>query len=69
VREAESMASTKVLTVKRGCQAKILEYGKTSNNRVKVLVNGEIGWVTILHATLPNLLQHEPLFAKRRPTF
>jgi len=60
LREAESMSSAKVLTLKGGCQMKVLELGKTSNNRVKVSVNGTIGWVTILHKFL-----NEPLFAKR----
>jgi len=63
LREAESMSSPKIMVVKGGSQMKILDLGKNSNNRVKVLVDGTIGWVTILHTNL-----HEPLFAKRAHT-
>lgn len=63
LREAESMSSAKVLTLKGGCQMTVLDLGKTSNNRVKVSANGTIGWVTILHTHL-----NEPLFAKRAHT-
>eukprot|EP00746_Dinoflagellata_sp_MGD_P161295 gnl/MRDRNA2_/MRDRNA2_88383_c0_seq1.p1 gnl/MRDRNA2_/MRDRNA2_88383_c0~~gnl/MRDRNA2_/MRDRNA2_88383_c0_seq1.p1 ORF type:complete len:262 (+),score=39.52 gnl/MRDRNA2_/MRDRNA2_88383_c0_seq1:78-863(+) len=63
LRETESMSSAKVLTLKGGCQMKVLELGKTSNNRVKVSANGTVGWVTILQTHL-----NEPLFAKRPRT-
>lgn len=62
VRETESMSSPKILVVKAGRPMKILDFGKTSNSRVKVSVDGTIGWVTLFHMNL-----HEPLFAKRRP--
>jgi len=64
VRETESMSSPKIVVVKAGCQMQILDFGKTFKDRVKVLVDGTIGWVTILHTNL-----HEPLFAKRPHTF
>merc|ERR1711904_271803 len=44
VRETESMSSPKILV-----------FGKTSTSRVKVLVDGTIGWVTLFHMNL-----HEP---------
>lgn len=60
LREAESMSSPKIMVVKGGCQMKILELGKSSNNRVKVLVDGTIGWVTILQTNLPEPLLKRP---------
>lgn len=64
VRETESMSSPKILTVTGGCQMQILEYGKSSQNRMKVSVNGTTGWVTILDSKL-----HEPLYDMRRHTY
>jgi len=64
VRQDESISSLKILSVKGGCQMKILDYGKTSPSRVKVLVDGTIGWVTILDK---NLL--EPLCGRRPHTY
>merc|ERR1712224_664485 len=63
LREAESMSSAKVMTLKGGCQMHVLDLGKTSNNRVKVSANGTIGGVTILHTDL-----NKPFFAKRPHT-
>lgn len=60
VREEESMSSLKILTLKGGCQLRILDYGQANPNRIKVSVEGKIGWVSILDKNL-----HEPLFGKR----
>jgi hypothetical protein len=64
LREDESMSSPQILTVKGGCKMRILDYGKSSQNRVKVSVNGTVGWVTILDKNL-----HEPLFGRRPSTY
>jgi len=52
LREAESMSSSKIVTLKDGCQMQILEYGKKNQNRAKVSVKGThgelTGWVTIV---------------------
>jgi len=48
VREDESMSSPQILSIAGGCTVRILDFGKTSENRVKVSVNGVTGWITIL---------------------
>jgi hypothetical protein len=64
LREAESMSSAKVATVKGGSEMTVLDFGKLSNNRVKVSVNGTRGWITML-----NTQSHEAFFAQRPHTF
>lgn len=60
VREEESMCSLRTMTLTGGCQLRILDYGKANPNRIKVSVEGKVGWVSILDKNL-----HEPLFGKR----
>lgn len=60
VREEESMSSVKIMTLRGGSQLRILDYGKSNPNRLKVSVEGTVGWVSILDKNL-----HEPLFGKR----
>lgn len=48
VREDESMRSRQLLSIAGGCKVQILDFGRVSENRVKVSVNGTTGWVTIL---------------------
>lgn len=63
VRSDESVASLKILKLKAGAQLRILDYGKTDPNRVKVSIldgSGMTGWVSVLEKNL-----HEPLFGKR----
>jgi len=68
LREAESMSSSKIVTLKDGCQMQILEYGKKNQNRAKVSVQGTsgelIGWVTILGQRM-----HEQLNLVRPHTY
>lgn len=64
VREEESMHSAKIMTLRGGCQFKILDYGTMNPNRLKVLVEGKIGWVSVLDKNL-----HEPLFGKRPESY
>lgn len=62
LREEESMSSLKILTLKGGCQVRIIAHGTTNPNRVKVSAEGtlKVGWVSILDQNL-----HQPLFGKR----
>jgi hypothetical protein len=64
VREEESMSSPKLMILYGGCQLRILDYGQQNPNRVKVSVEGKVGWVSILDKNL-----HEPLFGKRPNTY
>lgn len=63
MRETESMSSSKIVTLKGGCQMRIVDHGQNSKNRVKVSVDGNIGWVTILDTNF-----QEPLFGRRPHT-
>jgi hypothetical protein len=60
VREEESLSSQKIMTLRGGSQLRILDYGISNSNRLKVSVEGKVGWVSILDKNL-----HEPLFGKR----
>lgn len=60
VRADESMSSLKILTLKGGCQLRVLDYGNLNRNRIKVSVEGTTGWVSVLDKNL-----HEPLFGQR----
>jgi hypothetical protein len=60
VREEESMISLKILTLKKGDRLRVLDYGKSNPNRMKVSVEGTIGWASILDKNL-----HQPLLGKR----